>query len=61
VTGYALGAAKAVGPDEVVYAVDLTTDGSRDGSVPAGRTTWFYELQRTPAGGWRLAGGGSGP
>jgi hypothetical protein len=48
------------GKDTVEYASTLTTDGSRDGSVAPGETTWFYELQRH-GGQWRLVGGGSGP
>ena len=49
-------------PEEgtVEYASVLTTDGSSDGSVPAGRTTWFYRLEQQ-RGEWRLVSGGSGP
>lgn len=47
-------------PDEVIYSSVLTTDGSRDGTIPGGKTTWFYDLKRE-GGVWRLAGGGSGP
>jgi hypothetical protein len=48
-------------PNEAVFATTLTTDGSRDGSVPAGDMTWFYTLERQPDGSWRITGGGSGP
>lgn len=47
--------------DEVVYATNLVTTGSADGSVPAGSITWFYDLKRQADGSWRLVGGGSGP
>ena len=46
--------------DEVVYATELVTEGSRDGTIPRGRTTWFYDLERHD-GTWRLVGAGSGP
>ena len=46
---------------EVVFATTLTTEGSRDGSVPAGDVIWFYTLDRQPSGAWRITGGGSGP
>ena len=47
-------------PHVVEYASDLTTNGSSDGSIAAGETTWFYELAQRD-GEWRLVGGGSGP
>jgi hypothetical protein len=47
--------------DEVVFATVLTTTGTRDRSVRAGDTIWFYSLDRQPNGAWRLAGGGTGP
>jgi hypothetical protein len=46
---------------EVVYATTLETTGSRDGSVPPGTITWFYDLKQQADGSWRLVGGGSGP
>ena len=46
---------------EVVFAKTLTTTGTSDGSVPTGDITWFYALDRTHGGAWRIAGGGSGP
>ena len=46
--------------DEATFAVDLTTDGSRDGSIAAGTTPWFYALEQQ-GGEWRLVGGGTGP
>jgi hypothetical protein len=49
-----------VAPDEVEYGTELTTGGSHDGSVPSGRTAWFYSLKRQD-GQWKLASGGSGP
>lgn len=48
------------GRDEVVYASVLITEGSRDGTIPRGKTTWFYDLKRQD-GAWKLVGGGSGP
>jgi hypothetical protein len=45
---------------EVIYATTLTTNGSADGSIAAGRLTWFYSLKQID-GEWRLVGGGSGP
>ena len=48
------------GPDEVTYATVLTTDGSSDGTIARGKTTWFYDLKRHN-GAWKLIGGGSGP
>ena len=55
------GGPKAVGDSEIVYGTELTTDGSADGSIPAGRVTWFWDLIKLPSGGWRVASGGSGP
>lgn len=49
------------GPDERDFAITLTTDGSADGSIPAGKLLWFYILQRQPDGQWLITGGGSGP
>ena len=46
--------------NEVVYATALITDGSSEGALEAGKTTWFYDLQRQD-GEWKLVGGGSGP
>ncbi|KRE60671.1 hypothetical protein [Nostocoides sp. Soil756] len=51
--------AAAPEPDHLTYATVLVTEGGDD-TLPAGVTTWFYRLERT-AGGWRVAGGGSGP
>lgn len=48
------------GRHAVEYASDLTTEGSSDGSVAPGQTTWFYRLERQD-GEWRLVSGGSGP
>jgi len=48
------------GPHEVVYSCVLTTDGSSDGTIAPGTTTWFYDLKRE-SGQWKLVGGGSGP
>jgi hypothetical protein len=48
------------GHNTVEYASDLTTDGSSDGSIPSGKTTWFYQL-RQQDGDWKLVSGGSGP
>ena len=50
----------APGRDEVVYATELITEGSSDGTIQRGRTVWFYDLKRQD-GVWRLVGGGSGP
>ena len=47
-------------PDEVIYASVLITGGSEDGTIPKGKTTWFYDLTRE-GGVWKLASGGSGP
>ncbi len=48
------------GPDEVEYGTVLDTAGSVHGTIPSGKTTWFYDLRRRD-GQWRLGGGGSGP
>ncbi len=47
--------------DEVVFATTLTTTGTADHSIQAGRMVWFYSLDRQPDGSWRIVGGGSGP
>jgi hypothetical protein len=47
--------------DELVFGTTLTTTGTRDGSVRAGRITWFFTLRRQANGVWRITGGGSGP
>ena len=47
--------------DEVVFATTLTTTGTADHSIEAGRMVWFYSLDRQPDGSWRIVGGGSGP
>lgn len=47
--------------DELVFSTTLTTTGTSDGSVRAGRIAWFFTLRRQPNGVWRIAGGGSGP
>ena len=61
VTSFSVHAGPAMpGRDEVVYATDLDTEGSADGTIPHGRTTWFYDLARHDDG-WRLVAGGSGP
>ena len=46
---------------EAVFAVDLTTTGSDDGTVQPGGVAWFYSLDRQADGSWRITGGGSGP
>ncbi len=46
---------------EVVFTTHLVTSGTGDGTVPPGGITWFFDLQRTSTGPWRLDGGGSGP
>lgn len=48
------------GPDEVIYATVLTTNGSSDGTIARGKTDWFYQLERQ-GGEWRVASGGTGP
>jgi hypothetical protein len=48
------------GQSTVEYASVLTTEGSNDGSIPSGKTTWFYQL-RQQGGDWKLVSGGSGP
>jgi len=61
VSSFSLNAVPATpGLDEVVYATELITEGSSDGTIPRGRTAWFYDLERHD-GAWRLVGGGSGP
>lgn len=47
--------------EEVVFATNLTTTGSDDGSIEPGPLIWFYSLDRQPDGSWRIVGGGSGP
>jgi hypothetical protein len=47
--------------DELVFSTILTTTGTRDGSVRAGRITRFFTLRRQANGVWRIWGGGSGP
>lgn len=55
-------AGSAVNGNEFEYGVVLhVVAGSKDGTVPAGDVTWFYELQHQPDGSWKLVGGGSGP
>ncbi len=49
-----------LGSSKVEYASDLTTSGSKDGSITPGKLTWFYQLQLQD-GEWRLVSGGSGP
>jgi hypothetical protein len=46
---------------EAEFGVSMVTSGSTDGSIPAGRMTWFFDLQRQGDGRWLLIGGGSGP
>jgi len=48
-------------PSEAVYAVQLTTTGSADGTIQPGAVPWFYSLDRQTDGSWRITGGGSGP
>jgi hypothetical protein len=48
-------------PTEVEYAVELTTTGTGDGSVQAGQTLWFFQLDRQADGSWRITQAGSGP
>lgn len=47
--------------NERVFATTLTTTGTSDGTVPSGKVTWFFTLDRQPNGSWRLIGAGSGP
>jgi len=46
---------------EAVFAVQLTTTGSADGTVQPGGLAWFYSLDRQADGSWRISNGGSGP
>ena len=63
VSAYEIGGEPAAVPGgtEVVFGTSLTTTGTADGSLRAGRITWFYSLKRQANGAWRLAGGGTGP
>ncbi|MEO7126854.1 MAG: hypothetical protein ABI382_03355 [Nakamurella sp.] len=64
VTGYSLRGAAAVSntkPATETFAVNLTTGGSSDGTVPAGDVIWFYTLTQQPSGTWLFTGGGTGP
>ena len=45
----------------MVFTTHLVTTGTGDGTVPAGGITWFFNLQRTATGGWRIFSAGSGP
>jgi hypothetical protein len=46
---------------EVVFATQLVTSGTADGTVRPGTLGWFYDLKQQANGAWRLSGGGSGP
>lgn len=48
------------GPNDVIYATVLTTNGSSDGTIARGETDWFYQLERQ-GGEWRIVSGGTGP
>jgi hypothetical protein len=48
------------GPNEVIYATVLTTNGSSDGTIERGDTDWFYRVERQ-GGEWRVASAGTGP
>jgi hypothetical protein len=61
VTDYRVEPKPAGTSNELVFATTLTTDGTRDGSVPRGETGWFYALRRLAGGAWRISGGGTGP
>jgi len=56
-----LGAPAQPSTNEVVFATSLITTGTGDSTVPSGRVTWFFSLDRQPNGPWRIVGGGSGP
>lgn len=45
----------------MVFTTHLVTSGTSDGTVPAGGITWFFDLQRTSTGDWRIFSAGSGP
>lgn len=61
VSAYSVGSHPATpSSHEAVFSTVLTTDGSSDGTIEPGKTTWFYELKRH-GGEWRLVGGGTGP
>lgn len=45
----------------MVFTTHLVTSGTGDGTVTAGGITWFFNLQRTATGDWRIFGAGSGP
>jgi hypothetical protein len=47
-------------PNEVLFGMTLTSDGSSDGSIPAGEFLWTYDLVRQPGGAWRIVGAGQG-
>lgn len=63
VTAYQLAPGEPAHPNasEDVFAVELTTTGSDDGTIRPGGLAWFYSLDRQPDGTWRITGGGSGP
>ncbi|HEV7195627.1 MAG TPA: hypothetical protein VGN19_06785 [Pedococcus sp.] len=58
---FTVGGDAQVGDSEITFATQMVTDGSADGSIPAGNLTWFYSLKKQPSGSWRLISGGSGP
>lgn len=45
---------------EAIHATTVTTSGSADGSIEAGRVTWFYSFKQLD-GECRVVGGGSRP
>ena len=47
-------------PNEILFGMTLTSDGSSDGSIPAGDFLWTYDLVRQPSGAWRIVGAGQG-
>jgi hypothetical protein len=46
------------GERDIVVGTTLTIDGTRDGSLPAGETTWSFRLHQQQNGAWRIASGG---
>jgi hypothetical protein len=47
-------------PTEMLLGMTLTTDGTPDGSIPAGDFLWTYDLVRQSSGAWRIVGAGQG-
>jgi hypothetical protein len=46
--------------NEILVGMTLTTDGSSDGSIPAGDLLCTYDLVRQPTGAWRIVAAGQG-